>query len=626
MSAHTHASSTPTPEMPPATPAVASPTTPMSDKIASRRTIPLFAVALAIVGTLPIGLGVGLACRAKSIALAELATESLHDEVSANDETAPVSWAWRNQPRADDLFRAGDFRLALQLYQSKECADSLQPSAELPLKIALCHEILGQWDEAHAILGPFTEHHDSNLRAAALLAQSRICLRRHDLDKARATLSQLLCRSDNLGRDCQPDVVDDGCFLLAIACLIGDGSLSESSDPVRPVSPLHRSTWQESDVLLLENSTTMALDPETQELVTRLLAATAADQRQSLGEQFAMQLLAKNSAHRLVGHLHLALGEAAYQRGDLAEAVARYGEASSRSSTALSTIAAFNQGVVRFQLHEYHTASLALGRFINGAPGHEFGPRAWMLRGRALLELGAGELAAFDLKRAADLPGRDDERAWATVYLGLANLQARKPKVAAREMFQRRDRLQSGIARSETALVVSLARLESLESSDSRDREALFMLRGLATVNPDAEWLGACGRLMIGRAYQHLGLVDQAAEIYEQALRQEVQEPFASEMKLALAEHALAFGDPSQGLALLAELRATQQAPWSVAAHVRTAEWELSHGRERECLTICQELLLQDFDHAPILRLMGSAYERAGDHAQAAECFAGVAR
>lgn len=644
MSAHNHTSSTSSPEVPPAPPEVASPTIPVSDKIVSRRTFPLFAIALAIVGTLPIGLGVGLACRAKLIVPAEPATDSMHDEVSVNDDTASVSWAWRNLQHADDLFRAGDFRLALQLYQSKECADSLQPTTELPLKIALCLEALGQWDEALAILDTFTDHSDSALRATALLANSRIWLRRHDLDKARAALGQLLERIDDPGRDCPPEIADDSRFLLAITCLMDDDSINESNDPTRPVSPLHSSVWQRSEVRYLDRPTairsslslkpteshattlvTTTLGAEAQELVPQLLTATSADQRRRIGEELALRLLTSHSAHWLAGHVNLALGEVAYQRGDLAEAAVRYGEASGRSSTALSVIAAYDQGVVQFRLHEYRNASLALGRFIDGAPGHEFGPRALILRGRALLELGEGELAAFDLKRAADMPGQDDERAWATVYLGMANLQARKPKVAAQEMFQRRDRLQSGVARSEMALVVSLARLESLESPDSRDREALFMLRALAAVDPDAEWLGACGRLMIGRAYQHLGLVDQAAEIYEHALQHEVQEPFASEMKLAIADYSLLTGDHPRGLNRLVELQTNQKAPWSTRAGLRIAKWELSQGHHHKCLALCRELLHSETERAPILRLMGAAHELAGNFDQAAECFAGLA-
>lgn len=644
MSAHNHTLSTSSSEVPPASPEAASPTIPMSDTIVSRRTFPLFAIALTIVGTMPIGIGVGLACRAKSIVPAEPATDSMHDEVSAIDDTASVSWAWRNQQNADDLFRAGDFRLALQLYQSKECEDSLHPYSALSLKIALCHEALGQWDEALAILDRFTKHSDLDLCAAALLAQSRIWLHRHELSKARMVLGQLLCRTVEPGRDCPSEIAEDSGFLLAIACLLDDGTSHDSTDPTRPVSPLHSFVWQRSEVRYLDRLTApqsslslkpteshvatlvaTALGTDAQELVIQLLTATSADQRRRIAEEFAQRLLTSHSAHWLAGHVKLALGEVAYQRGDLAEAAVRYGEASGRSSTALSVIAAYNQGVVQFRLHEYRNASLALGRFIDGAPGHELCPRALILRGRSLLELGDGELAAFDLKRAADLPGRDEERAWATVFLGMANLQARKPKVSAQEMFQRRDRLQSEVARSEMAFMVSLARMESLKSPDSRDRESLFLLRALATVDPNAEWLGACGRLLIGRAYQHLGLVDQAAEIYEQALQQEVQEPFASEMKLAVADYALLTGDHPRGLNCLAELQANQKAPWATQAGLRIAKWELSQGHHHKCLALCRELLHSETEHASILRLMGEAHELAGEFDQAAECFAGLA-
>ncbi len=652
MSAHSHSSSTSkTDRKPAAKPDLdsastevdfaTSPTSPTSDESTPPRTSPWFVIAFAIAATLPIGLGVGWACRVRS---APPAADSRHNESSTNEEVDSVSWAWRNQLPADDLFRAGDFGLALQHYQSKECADPLRPSGELSLKIALCHAALGQWEESLTILDSLLEHGDSQLREATLLVQSRIWLGRHDFERARESLRQLFSPPDEPRPIARP-IAEEACYLLASACLLDEAAAkNESTSLYRPISSLHRFVWQAANALHLDPSlaaqssehvesgkldaaqpTATPLGVETHDIVTQLLAATTADERRLLGDQLARQLLAKHSAARWMEHLKMVLAEAAYERSDLTESAAFYGEVSDRSSNLLAVIASFNEGAVQVQLHDYRNASRTLGRFIDGAPGHELRPMALILRGRALLELGDGELAAFEFARAADLSKRDDLRAWATAYMGMAYLQARKPMVAAQQMLLRRDRLQSDVAKAELGFVVSLARLEALKSPESRDREALFMLRALSAINPDDEWLGACGRLMLGQAYQHLGLIEQATEIYEHVLRQEIQDPFASEMKLALAECASTTGNSEVALNYLVDLQTNGRAPWATQAGLRRAKWELAQGHHDECLTICRELLQIAVDHAPILRLMGQAHESAGDFDQAAECYAGLA-
>ncbi len=645
MSAHSHSPSTsksapPTVSSQGEVPSI--PASSMPDSDVPQRTFPLFVIALAISATLPIGLGIGWTCRAKS---AKPVTTFTHDDTSPNEETDSLSWAWRNLRNTDDLFRAGDFGLALQHYQSKECADPLRPSAELRLKIALCHEALGQWDEAVSILDSILEDAESELRDAALLAHSRIGLCRQDFEHTRATLRRLLGPLDEL-RPVARTIAEDACYLLASACLLEEDSAQEEPSHLnRPISPLHRSAMQWINTSLLDQSIpaqtnelagsgepnptqpdAAPFDDETCTMATRLFAATSSAERRQLGEQLARQLLANHSKARWVGHLKMVLGEVAYRQGDLIQAKELFGEVADRSLSALAAIASYNQGVVQFQLREYRPASRTLGRFVDGAPGHELCPLALLLRGRSLLEFGDGEMAAFDLKRAVDSPGRDELRAWAAVYMGLAHLQSGKPMLAAQSMFHRRDRLQSDVARAELAFVVSLARLESLKPSDSRDREVIFMLRALASINADSEWLGACGRQMLGRAYQHLGLIEQAMAVYEHALRQDLQEPFASDIKLALADSALATGNSALARHHLADLQASQRAPWATQAGLRIAKWELDQGDHEKCLTICRELLPTTSDRAPIFRLMGRAHESTGHFDLAAECYAGLAK
>lgn len=595
-----------------------------AESVPSQRRIPLFAIALAIAGTLPLGLGVGVACRAKSVETNEVPACSAHNEDSVHDQTASAHEAWRNLSRADDLFRAGDFKLALQLYQSKENADSLRPTAERVLKMALCREGLGQNEEALTTLRSMTEHASDEIRSAMLIAQGRMQLRRCEFVESRATLSELIASQDQTAA-----VIDEAQFLLVLACLLESEADHHEMEQDRLISSLDDALWLCPEMLVpamfaLEplNSTTRSLDEN--EPVASLLADASIEQRREAAERLAEQLLVSQPTHPLSGILQLTLGELSYRRGDLSQSASRFRTAAGKNTSMRSVVAAHNEGVTHFQLRDYRAASRALGRFIDAVPEHALRPRALLLRGRALIEIGDGALAAFDLKRAADSHGSDETKAWATVFLGLAQLQAHQPKLAAQDVFLRRDRVQTEPTRTAAGFAVSLARLETLPPGETLDREMLFMLRALSTLDPEADWLGATGRMLIGRAYQRLNLFDQAVETFEQALQESVPETLAWEIKLAIADCLFAKSEPTAAGTWLTDVRKNHPGRPATTAGLRLAQWELAQGHHAECLEICRELWQPDAELAPILRLMGEAHVLAGHDDLAAKCFAGL--
>lgn len=625
MSARTQATLTPSTEPTAASAEAPSSTEPIANASRSPRTKPLFAMALVIVGTLPIGLGVGVAYRGRSVESNGSAACSAHNEASVHSYTASLKETCWKQFRADELFSAGNYGLALQHYQSKEMADSLRPSAELVLKIALCREALGQGEEALASLRSMSNAPDSDARAVALLAQSRIQLRCHEFGEARDMLGQILSIPEE-GNLANSAVRGEASFLLAIASLSEGVTANSHSEADRPISSLDDSLWLVPQILMPGPPSSMDRLSEASELIAALLAEPSATKRQESGQRLAERLLASDPHHPLAGCLQLTLGEVAYLRGELAEAATRYREAIDKTSCAKSSVAAYNQGVVCFQLHEYQPAILTLGRFIDGAPEHPVRPRALLLRGRAFLETGDGKSAVFDLQRAADGPGEADVRAWATVFLGFAQLQACRPQLAAQNLFHRRDLVQMEPFRTAASFVVSLARLETLQSTESLDRETLFTLRALSKLDDQADWIGTSGRWTLGRAYQHLNMSEQAIELFEQALRDDASGPLAAELKLALADCHLSTGERDQAEKWLVDVRQNHRAPWSVNAGLRLAQEELSQGHHDECLAICRELLHCETNHAPIQRLMGKAHLLAGRDELAAECFAGLVK
>lgn len=620
----------------PATPPAAATPAPTPEPTAAPRSNNLFALALVVVATLPVGLGVGAACRPKPV-VEDLSHKKRAAE--AENQALAARTALETRRKADDLFQAGEVELALQLYQSKESAEPLRPSDRLSFKIAICREALGQWDEALATFRTLASRDDRAFRAAALLAQARIGLSRHDFPHARAIVREFLHEAAET--KAVPDaMLRDAQYLGAIASLL-DGTHAEFiPDGLHPIPPLHNLTWPLNDALQqlsqfaeheegddhespVATSTDVLGDTTVWE---RLLTEAVTKTRRTQAEALLHELFEKAPRHWLAGRAKLAMAFITHDRRQLAEAISQYDKLLERASTSVSVIAAYNRGLVQFQLKEYRAASDTLGRAVDGAPGQDLTPPALILRGRALLELGDYETAMFELKRAADLNGRPEDQAWATALSGMAALRRKQPQVAATLMFHRRERLDESSARAAAAFINSLARFQSLESPDARDREALFLMRSLAALEHDesiAATLGSNGTVLIGEAYRELGLSEPMVAIYSAALAKEIREPFASEMKFVLAEHAIASGDAAAGCAQLAELRDAPKNPWSIPAGLRLAASELSAGHTDECLVTCRDLLKRDTDRAPILRLMGSAYEQAGDLAKAAQCYAG---
>lgn len=542
----------------------------------------LFALMLTVVVTLPVGLGVGVAWRNRSLAEIKLSTTSAHTDHTMPDRSVDDRTERQKRQEVEELFRAGDFVAALRIYQSKQSDGSLPLTTEQLQKLAACHEALGQWDAALEILRPLAEPPALETRAFALLAVGRIQLRRGDFEAARSTLGDLL-RSDGASESTTTARHDCAANLLTLVELLDQQPLDH--DPLgfaSPLSPLDSSLWKSPDLLI------------------------------------------SDEAHRLTDYVRLARGERAFRQGDFARAAEEYRTLVTNTATPMSVIAAFNLGLVQFQTREFREASRSLSRFIDGRTHDSETSRALWFRGRSLLELGDGELAALDFKRAADLPGASELRAWSATLLGMAQLQANRPELAARDLFVRRELFDSGAARTEAGFVVSLARMEMLKSEESLDRESLFLLRSLYGLDQNAEWLGNCGRMLIGRAYERLGMVEQAIAAYEHALRTDIHDPFTSEVQLALADCLKQAGRDAEAHSRLTEVRQTKSLPWSKRAARRSAEWELAAGRTDECLAICRELLIGESNSAPILRLMGQAHEQAGQHDLAAECFAGV--
>ncbi len=589
---------------------------------------PLFAVAIVVIATLPIGLGLGTALRPKPVAPVESVACDAHETEPSQASADLVKTVLANRKRADELFRTGEFELALQLYQSKEQVESLRPSDKLALQIATCHQALGHWEEALDTFRTFASREDSPFRAPALLSQGRVWISLHDYAQAKSVLDGL-ARLSEVDHSISAEIQQEARFLAEIAALLEGTTFGDRLSGSHPIPPLHGIVWpvlqafEEADA----HHSKSPSGPEPVEGHSldgpADTAEATAETRSAIAEQRLRALIEQYPRHWLSGQARLALAHSAVLRGDLTEAIARYNELIKPTATDLSVTAAFNRGLVQFRQREFGPASIALGRMVDGAPGHELIVPALILRGRALLEVGDFETAAFDFKRAATLRGKEDEQSWATAYMGMAFLQMNKHHQAAQTMLVLKDRFDSGPSRSAAALVNSLARFETLSDPASRDRESVFLYRALSGIDENADWLGSTGVVLIGRAYRNLSLPEKMVELYSKALANEIREPVASEMRFALAEHSLATGNVDDGRKQLVALSHAKRSSWSQPAAMRLAKLELDDGRYSECVSLCQEIAKEESLRDTALHMMGQAFERSGDFGKAAACYAG---
>jgi tetratricopeptide (TPR) repeat protein len=169
----------------------------------------------------------------------------------------------------------------------------------------------------------------------------------------------------------------------------------------------------------------------------------------------------------------------------------------------------------------------------------------------------------------------------------------------------------------------SFARYRAAVNPKLAQREASELLAALLAVRDD-HVLGPVGKLLRGQAYREIGMSEQMAAIYEQALPETVG-PLAAEMAYVLGEYVFTADNRGRARQLFSSVVTMQRPPWTHRAQLKLAELALLDKRPQECLQRCRQVLEEhpSADVSNTLKLMGRAFDQLGDHRQAARCFAG---
>jgi tetratricopeptide (TPR) repeat protein len=284
----------------------------------------------------------------------------------------------------------------------------------------------------------------------------------------------------------------------------------------------------------------------------------------------------------------------------------------------------YNLALVRQRQGDLDAARQLFFGVVDRAPGHELTPLAYLRIGHLHLEANQPDSAVSPLRRAQTLSAGSPAQPLATLALAVCHLLTDNPRAAAAAILENRNRISAEPYRPFASFLEAYAHYRSIPDQRPSQREAGTLLAALLLLREGAALVPG-GEVLVGRAYRDLGMGDRMAAIYEKALAS-ARGPLAGEMTCALAEYLASVGRRADAKRWLTPLAESDQGAWTVQARLQLAEIALKEKRPADSLTWCRKLLAGQgkADVPATLKVMGQAFELAGEHRQAARCYAGM--
>lgn len=327
--------------------------------------------------------------------------------------------------------------------------------------------------------------------------------------------------------------------------------------------------------------------------------------------------------NRSVDEARFALAEIAQSECCIAEAADLFAAVAGSNSSPLAVRAAANSADNYYRIRDYASACTQLKNVVDGAPGSQLQAQSLVTLGRLQLDLGETQNAIFQLRRATDINNTHEIQARASVLLGLGYLLQNKYAEAAEAVFVRKFQFEEPEVRNAAAFVTSFARWK-FTHGDSRERESTYLYRSLLAINPDLEWIGQSGRLLIGRAYQELGFGENMAELFAKMLSGDVTENIREEITFSMASHEMENDRPESAKRMWWKLSNGHSTRLASRSRLRLAAIALIEERPKDCLEICELIQVdEEVSIRDIQKLMGRAFEQLGEYGLAAKCYAG---
>ncbi|MFK7819619.1 MAG: tol-pal system YbgF family protein [Planctomycetaceae bacterium] len=318
------------------------------------------------------------------------------------------------------------------------------------------------------------------------------------------------------------------------------------------------------------------------------------------------------------------------------EARARYDELLRQySASPLRTAALFNRAKVELASGDMNAAENSFQESAEFGTGSLNDAIALLFAGRLRLEAGSPNAAnplllaighlnmqQSDSSEPLEPTLRDDALAAAVQTLAIAHLESDNPLSANNALVRNKQLLQYDPYRDGTAFLTALATYKLAATPARKLKEGETLIAALIQVQPEMLF-PRNATVLIGEAWNELGVTAQMAAVYSSHLKHVRSDWIRKRMLVALVDYHKLVGDTARVRQYVTLLG--QTADGKLASQIAQAEFALRIGKVDQSLTMCRRLLDEpEIDQSKILKIMGRAFQRVGNFADAALCFGGM--
>lgn len=360
------------------------------------------------------------------------------------------------------------------------------------------------------------------------------------------------------------------------------------------------------------------------EAVTELDAARLRTHRREAARRAMTHAVQEHPHFMLAPQALVTLGNLAFLSGRTDDAAASYTQVFATSPRSpICADAWFNLAKLELNREQPVAALEAFWRAVDSGAAPKSASIAYLFIGRLLLDAEQPRRAIVPLTRAIQGTTESAVRSRAVVTLAVAHLFHGNPKAANEVLMDFRSNVEQ--LSQQAAYLSALARYRFTDNPARKLNEGQSLLAAAKSLRPD-DLFGRYGWYLCGHTYQDLLLPELAVEVYREGLSRFEHVPYRNAIVFGLATSLADSGDGEAAQQYLNELLQQPDPDWQRSAAFRLCRLQLDRDQPLQASHTARallELCTTTDDKTRALQSLGAAYQRMGDHAAAALCFAG---
>lgn len=285
----------------------------------------------------------------------------------------------------------------------------------------------------------------------------------------------------------------------------------------------------------------------------------------------------------------------------------------------------FNRAKLRVLLNRHQDAN----RLFYLAVDQTFDPNieaaAYSLLGSNLLSAGELEETIKVSRRALTTAVDPKQKQHASLNLARAYLLNKDPFSANNILFRNREYYEGSSAKPVASILGAYARFIGI--SDDRGIEvARIRLLSAISMMPESDYISFADSYIASQAYQHLGFREKAVKHLVLALAKPDIGQWRRQIMFELAGNQKRLGQVAEATSTLRYLTESDD-HWTLDALQELAKIYFETDQIELCIETSKRLWQTELDEDQkrnALTLLGSAYQKKGEHHTAALCFAGI--